>query len=139
MGDGKPAAHNAPQVAETAPEAIAEDKDSINGVQQLALEATAINQNFSQQVLLQGGRRLVYDEPNPFAVEGSSEELAAVAYRCAVADHMPAVVSTRLLRRPHACCGVHTPAAPTTCLLCWPLCSSCLPLPQPAFRAATLS
>ena len=38
------------QVAETAPEAIAEDKDSINGVQQLQLEATAINQNFSQQV-----------------------------------------------------------------------------------------
>lgn len=37
-------------VAETAPEAIAEDKDSINGVQQLAVEATAINQNFSQQV-----------------------------------------------------------------------------------------
>ena len=37
-------------MAETAPEAIAEDKDSINGVQQLQLEATAINQNFSQQV-----------------------------------------------------------------------------------------
>ena len=59
-----------------------EDKDSINGVQQLSVEATAINQNFSQQVLLQGGRRLQYDEPNPFVAEGSSEELAAVAYRC---------------------------------------------------------
>lgn len=38
------------QVAETAPEAVAEDKDSINGVQQLSHEATAINQTFSQQV-----------------------------------------------------------------------------------------
>ena len=71
------------KVAETAPEAIAEDKDSINGVQQLSVEATAINQNFSQQVLLQGGRKLQYDEPNPFVAEGSNEELAAVAYRCA--------------------------------------------------------
>jgi len=36
-------------VAETAPEAVAEDKDSINGVQQLSQEATLINQSFSQQ------------------------------------------------------------------------------------------
>lgn len=36
-------------VAETSPEAIPEDKDNINGMQQLSLEATAINQNFSQQ------------------------------------------------------------------------------------------
>ena len=36
-------------VAETAPEAVAEDKDSINGVQQLSQEATIINQSFSQQ------------------------------------------------------------------------------------------
>lgn len=37
-------------VNETAPEAVPEDKDNMNGVQQLGLEATAINQNFSQQV-----------------------------------------------------------------------------------------
>ena len=37
-------------VAETAPEAVAEDKDSINGIQQLSQEATIINQSFSQQV-----------------------------------------------------------------------------------------
>ena len=37
-------------VAETSPEQIAEDKDNINGVQQLSVEATALNQNFSQQV-----------------------------------------------------------------------------------------
>ena len=36
-------------VAETSPEQIAEDKDNINGVQQLSVEATALNQNFSQQ------------------------------------------------------------------------------------------
>lgn len=29
---------------------VPEDKDAMNGVQQLAVEATAINQNFSQQV-----------------------------------------------------------------------------------------
>ncbi len=36
-------------MAETAPEAVAEDKDSINGIQQLSQEATIINQSFSQQ------------------------------------------------------------------------------------------
>ncbi len=41
-----------PTVAETAPEGVAEDKDSMNGVQQLRAEATAINRNFSQQVLV---------------------------------------------------------------------------------------
>lgn len=35
------------------------------------------------QVLLQGGKTLKYDEPNPFMGEGS-EELAAVAYRYAM-------------------------------------------------------
>jgi hypothetical protein len=37
-------------VNETAPEAVPEDKDNMNGVQQLGVEATACNQNFSQQV-----------------------------------------------------------------------------------------
>ena len=37
-------------VAETSPEQIAEDKDNINGVQQLSLEATTLNQSFTQQV-----------------------------------------------------------------------------------------
>ena len=36
-------------VAETAPEAVPEDKDNINGVQHLSIEATATNQAFSQQ------------------------------------------------------------------------------------------
>lgn len=37
-------------VNETAPDEIPEDKDNINGMQQLAIEATTINQNYSQQV-----------------------------------------------------------------------------------------
>ena len=35
---------------ETLPDAVAEDKDSINGVQQLSQEATGIIQSFTQQV-----------------------------------------------------------------------------------------
>jgi translation initiation factor 3 subunit D len=34
---------------------VPEDKDNINGVQQLSLEATMINQNLSQQLLVKGG------------------------------------------------------------------------------------
>lgn len=37
-------------VAETAPESVLEERDNINGVQQLSQEATAVNQAFSQQV-----------------------------------------------------------------------------------------
>ena len=37
-------------VAETAPESVLEEKDNINGVQQLSQEATHVNQAFSQQV-----------------------------------------------------------------------------------------
>lgn len=39
-------------VNETAPEQVPEDRDNINGTQQLALEATAVNQSLSQQLLL---------------------------------------------------------------------------------------
>ncbi|MEW5317508.1 MAG: hypothetical protein WDW38_008797 [Sanguina aurantia] len=68
-------------VNETAPDPVAEDKDSMNGVQQLSLEATAINQNFSQQVLVKGGERVKFDEPNPFSSGDSQEELASCAYK----------------------------------------------------------
>jgi translation initiation factor 3 subunit D len=34
---------------------VPEDKDNINGVQQLSLEATMINQNLSQQLLVKAG------------------------------------------------------------------------------------
>ena len=38
-------------VSETAQDAITDDKDNINGVQQLSRESTAANFNYSQQVL----------------------------------------------------------------------------------------
>lgn len=38
-------------VNETAPDPVPEDKDNMNGVQNLSIEATTINQNFSQQVM----------------------------------------------------------------------------------------
>mmetsp|Transcript_2749 Transcript_2749/g.4745 ORF Transcript_2749/g.4745 Transcript_2749/m.4745 type:complete len:516 (+) Transcript_2749:103-1650(+) len=66
-------------VSETATEEVADDKDNINGMQQLALEATAINQNFSQQVMQKRGEKHKFPEPNPFALPG--EELASCAYR----------------------------------------------------------
>lgn len=66
-------------VSETAPESVAEEKDNMNGVQQLSREATAVNQSFSQQVLQEGK---MYDcgEPSPFQAEGK-EHLASTAYR----------------------------------------------------------
>jgi translation initiation factor 3 subunit D len=52
-------------VNETAPEGVPED-DSINGVAQLSLEATAIRQNFSQQCL-DRTQQMDLGNPNPFA------------------------------------------------------------------------
>lgn len=68
-------------VNETAPDEVLEDKDNINGLQQLAIEATTINQNFSQQVLAKTGDKYKFEEPNPFASEDADEELASCAYR----------------------------------------------------------
>lgn len=39
------------QNGETAPDPLAEDKDSPNGVQQLGVESTAVHQCFREQVL----------------------------------------------------------------------------------------
>ena len=66
-------------VNETAQEQLPENKDDINSAHSLAVEATYINQNFSQQVLLRDGEKVTFDEPNPFASEG--EEAASVGYR----------------------------------------------------------
>ena len=56
---------------------------SINSATNLALEATFINQNFSQQVLKRSDEREKFDEPNPFVgEEGEQEEkVASVGYR----------------------------------------------------------
>lgn len=59
---------------------VPEERDNINGMHQLSVEATAINQNFSQQVLLGGPARFDTGEPNPFTAEEQGE-LAPVAYK----------------------------------------------------------
>ncbi|KAG2495959.1 hypothetical protein HYH03_005889 [Edaphochlamys debaryana] len=68
-------------VNETAPEPVAEDKDNINGMQHLALEATAINQNFSQQALVKDGNRLDFGGPSPFASPADQSNLASCGYK----------------------------------------------------------
>lgn len=67
-------------VNETAQEQIPEERDNINGVQQLALEATAVNQSLSQQLLVKDGTKHELGGPNPFAGD-DGEELASAAYR----------------------------------------------------------
>lgn len=66
-------------VNETAPEQVPEDKDNINGVQQLSLEATMINQNLSQQLLVKAGDKFNLGNNNPFG--DGREELASVGYK----------------------------------------------------------
>eukprot|EP00240_Pyramimonas_obovata_P000671 CAMPEP_0118958674 /NCGR_PEP_ID=MMETSP1169-20130426/62744_1 /TAXON_ID=36882 /ORGANISM="Pyramimonas obovata, Strain CCMP722" /LENGTH=548 /DNA_ID=CAMNT_0006906799 /DNA_START=39 /DNA_END=1685 /DNA_ORIENTATION=+ len=66
-------------VHETAQEPIPDEKDNMNGVINLSHEATVINQNFSQQVLQQGGETLQMAEKNPFVSD--NEDVAPVAYR----------------------------------------------------------
>lgn len=69
-------------VSETAYEAptASEDSNNINTPNKLSLEATSINQNFSQQILKPNGQeRKNFDSPNPFVSE--SEDPASVAYR----------------------------------------------------------
>lgn len=64
---------------ETSQEALPESKDDINSAHSLSVEAAYINQNFSQQVLVREGKKVAFDEPNPFANEG--EEVASAGYR----------------------------------------------------------
>ncbi|KXZ46191.1 hypothetical protein GPECTOR_46g260 [Gonium pectorale] len=68
-------------VNENAPEAVPEDKDNVNGMHHLALEATAINQNFSQQVLVKDGNKMDFGQPNPFASPSDANMLASCAYK----------------------------------------------------------
>eukprot|EP00117_Sycon_ciliatum_P016396 scpid89352/ scgid15843/ Eukaryotic translation initiation factor 3 subunit D; Eukaryotic translation initiation factor 3 subunit 7 len=68
-------------VSETATEPPQDEGSSINAPANLALEATFINQNFSQQVLKRGGERHQFDEPNPFVTEDDEGEVASVGYR----------------------------------------------------------
>jgi translation initiation factor 3 subunit D len=72
-------------VHETAyhPPPAADADDDLNAPERLALEATIINQNFSQQILKKTGRKSM-DLPNPFFDEDDHEdnmEPASVAFR----------------------------------------------------------
>ena len=58
----------------------ADDSKHINSASSLALEATFINHNLAQQVLLMNKERHTFAEPNPFA-EGDEIEIASVAYK----------------------------------------------------------
>lgn len=66
-------------VNETATLAEPPPEDGINSVASLSQEASFVNQNFSQQVLVKGGSKFAFPEKNPFA--GDGEEVASVAYR----------------------------------------------------------
>ncbi|XP_065174819.1 eukaryotic translation initiation factor 3 subunit D-like [Sycon ciliatum] len=68
-------------VSETATEPPQDEGASINAPANLALEATFINQNFSQQVLKRGSERHQFAESNPFVTEDDEGEVASVGYR----------------------------------------------------------
>ncbi|XP_075232247.1 eukaryotic translation initiation factor 3 subunit D-like [Lycorma delicatula] len=68
-------------VNETSVEPPQDDSNSLNSPRNLALEATFINHNFSQQVLKPGEPRHKFDEPNPFISDEEEGEVASVAYR----------------------------------------------------------
>lgn len=56
--------------------------NSVNAPRHLALEATYINFNFSQQVLKMGEAKYEFPHPNPFVdKEETKEEVSSVAYR----------------------------------------------------------
>ncbi|XP_057323475.1 eukaryotic translation initiation factor 3 subunit D-like [Microplitis mediator] len=68
-------------VNETSVEPPTDDGNSLNSPRNLALEATFINHNFSQQVLKSSEPRFKFDEGNPFVSEEEEGDVASVAYR----------------------------------------------------------
>jgi len=68
-------------VSETSGEPPQEEGSSTNSPRNLALEATLVNQNFSQQVLKSGEERFKFDEENPFVDPDEESEVASVGYR----------------------------------------------------------
>ena len=68
-------------VSETATEPPQEEGSSINSPRNLALEATFINHNFSQQVLKMGEEKHTFDSPNPFTADEKNDDVASVGYK----------------------------------------------------------
>lgn len=70
-------------VNETSVEPPTDDDSSCNSPRNLAIEATFINHNFSQQVLKTGDQEAKYkfEETNPFISEDEDIQVASVGYR----------------------------------------------------------
>lgn len=68
-------------VNESSQDPPSDEPNSINSPRNLALEATFINHNFSQQVLKSNEPRYSFNEPNPFVTEDEEGEVASVAYK----------------------------------------------------------
>merc|ERR1719410_711254 len=73
-------------VSETSTEPPQDEGNSLNSPRNLALEATFINHNFSQQVLKQEPEKYKFPEENPFAAGEDSDEEGAEAAKTAVAS-----------------------------------------------------
>lgn len=86
-------------VNETAVEPPNDDDSSPNSPRNLAIEATFINHNFSQQVLKTGPNesKHKFEEPNPFITEDEDIEVASVGYRYKKWDLGGDIVSTKLI------------------------------------------
>lgn len=71
------------ETSNTPPIKSEDDPEGINAPERLSLEATTINQNFSQQVLKNAKTRKHFDYPNPFfdSDDADGMEPASVAYR----------------------------------------------------------
>lgn len=68
-------------VSETATEPPQDEGNSINSPRNLALEATFINHNFSQQVLRMGDEKYSFEKSNPFVQNDDVSNIASVGYR----------------------------------------------------------
>ncbi|XP_037070748.1 LOW QUALITY PROTEIN: eukaryotic translation initiation factor 3 subunit D-like [Pollicipes pollicipes] len=69
-------------VSETSRDPPNDEGPSINSPRNLAMEATFINHNFPEQVLLNDYKRQEFEHPNPFVEEEDDpESIASVAYR----------------------------------------------------------
>jgi len=68
-------------VSETSAEPPQDEGSALNSPRNLALEATFINHNFSQQVLRGPDDKFKFDQDNPFVDADEEGEVASVAYR----------------------------------------------------------
>uniref|UniRef100_M3YMD0 Eukaryotic translation initiation factor 3 subunit D n=1 Tax=Mustela putorius furo TaxID=9669 RepID=M3YMD0_MUSPF len=82
VGDHAAAFADLLTVSETANEPPQDEGNSFNSPRNLAMEATYINHNFSQQCLRMGKERYNFPNPNPFVEDDMDKnEVASVAYR----------------------------------------------------------